>query len=183
MTKEKKKRVAETIRDFYLYPCRSAGANFAFGGLWGASWFFGIVLQKNPSQQALGSTYFIFALSLLMDAMQEGRTCLLAKLCHSLFRALLVIMLFGAVPLIFWDQLPPEVTSSLLCVCLVAVRPYVTGAVLFMLFGGAVVALCGVDKWFYDGEAVSRQDAEAGREEERRCFQEHLEGPPKGGDT
>lgn len=176
MTKERKKKAAEIVRGFYLYPYKSREENFARGIVWIVSWFLGIVLQWEAEKQALGSAYFIFALSLIMEFLQGSNPYRLVRFVQDLFRILLFVLLANSILLIFWNLLPKKIENLWICQFMVRCTPYVCGAICIRILVGTLLALTKAHKYIYDEKLETQCKMDTKKEEERKRFQDRLRG-------
>lgn len=176
MTDEKKKLVARTVRELYLYPYRSKGENILRGIAWMASWLVGIVVQQATSSQVLGGAYFIFALSLLLEFVPESRTRPVSRIIHCLFCMLPFFMLLGALLLSFQNSSAEGGTSNWIYNFLIMSPPYMGWIAFALMFIGVVFALVEAHKFLYDEEAQLEFETEEQQEMERQKFINNLNG-------
>ncbi|MDE5931817.1 MAG: hypothetical protein K2H40_04950, partial [Lachnospiraceae bacterium] len=179
-----------TIRELYLYPYCSKGENIFRGFVWMASWLVGIVLPhtaetallQTAGQQALGGAYLIFAASLLLEFIPEGRTLPLAKIVYGIFCILLFTIATGALVMSFGEtsQLGslPQVFKFL-----ILHLPHIGWIVFGIIFVSVMLAIIEVHKIVYDEDAERQREIEARQEMEREKFMEHLNGSLEGDNT
>ena len=80
MNKKNKIRISKAVKDLYLYPNRSKGENVLRGAVWLSSWIVGIMVQTTTDYRAMGGAYIIFAVSLLLEFITEGRNSIIARI-------------------------------------------------------------------------------------------------------
>lgn len=182
MTIEQKKSVSRTIRELYPYPYRSKGENICRGFVWMASWVVGIVLPQTANQQALGGAYLIFAASLLLEFIPEGRTLPFARITHGIFCVLLLLIAIGALVMSFGEPsqtgiLPYELEF------LIVHLPHIGWIIFTIIFVSIILAIIEVHKLIYDEEAERQRKIEESQEMKREEFMEHLNGSPEGENT
>lgn len=183
MTVAQKKDTAKTIQELYLYPYRSKEENTIRGSVWMISWIIGIAFQPATSPKVLGSAYFIFALSLLLEFVPESKKCPWAKLIHGVFCILLVYMLLGALTLSFGPSPDTETEAQIIYSLLLKAPPYIGWTIFFMLLLSVVLSLLEAHKLVYDEDAELQQETENRQKSEREQFLCNLEGPSKGGNA
>lgn len=182
MTQNQKKIVGKTVREFYFYPYRSKEENTTRISVWMASWIIGIVVQPNTNYRSLGGAYLIYSISLLLEFIPEKRTTFLAKIFHTLFCALLILIFIDAWIMIFGNPCTDKEPLYKFYHFL-EISPLYAGWMVFaMMFIGLVLVLAEAHKCFYDEDAELQQQDEASREIVRESFYEHLNGNSKGGD-
>lgn len=178
MAKEHEENISKKVQELYLYPYRSKGENVLRGGAWMASWIVGIVVQQSANQKIMGGAYFIFALSLLLEFVPEGRTYFLPRIIHGFFCVLLFIMLLGSLFLSFAAE---EQSLDGLYAILENAPAHVGWIVFVMMLIGVGLVFFEAHKLFSQEE--STQNPEREHEIKRTIFMESLNGNPKGGNT
>ena len=176
---EKKKQLARTIRELYLYPFRTKEENIIRGASWIASWVVGVILQKGESMCELGGAFFIFSLSLLLEFVPESKKEFLPKIVHGTFCILTLFILFGSMCLSFGNTNSceyPLVISVLISLLI----PF--GWIITTYMGIALMlALFEAHKFEYDEEAQNQKKNEDYQEQIRKVFNDKLNGKHGGG--
>ncbi len=89
------------IQEIHLYPNKIEA--LIKDSIWIISWIGGIlILQDVADKRALGGSYFIFSLSLLMEFVPQirGKSYFRSRFLHTLFCSSILIMMFMAVSLL-----------------------------------------------------------------------------------
>ena len=176
MDVKKRKLLARTVQELYLYPSRTKGENALRGIAWIASWLVGVVLQNSIDQRALGGAYFIYAVSLLLEFVPIERHCSVSRFIHGVFCTLQTVMLVGAVVMIFGD------TSVPIAGIIGINKLWIVGwIIVIMIFIAVVLAFMDVHKCIYDEETERLLKEKAERERNRAMFLDRLNGCEKGG--
>lgn len=190
MTLEKRKDVAETVKDFYLYPGSPMGESAFRIVAWMLSLVFGVVVPNKISAQALGGCYFVLAVSLLPDALLQKRKQQRTKAIYGLFCVVLVLTMLGAI--ILMTKAPPAGNIKPEWPYMFASMglPWVGRGLFVIMLVNLICVFTEVHKIIYDEEAeISRRKkeaekaAEVEREAARAGFMDNLHGPSRGGDA
>lgn len=176
-TEEQKKLAAQTARELYPYPYCSKAENLTRCIIWIASWILGIAIPFIMGQAALGGAYFIFAASMLVEFIPQGRTRPWAKFVHGIFCLLLFVMLIGSFVLIGCPNAPVQTEAMYKTYTVTNRVLFVVGIAFFtFLFVGVVLVLFEVHKRFCDEKGEAERTAEAIKEAAIKQFQEKLMG-------
>lgn len=190
MTLEKRKNIAETVKDFYLYPGGPTGESVFRIVAWMLSLLFGVVVPDEISAQTLGGCYFVLAISLLPDAFPQKRKRPQTKVIYGLFCIVLVLTALGAI--ILMTKAPPagNVKPEWPYMFARMGLPCVGIGLFVIMLANLICVWPEVHKIIYDEEAeISRRKkeaekaAEVEREATRAGFMDNLHGPSRGGDA
>lgn len=184
MNKKNKIRISKAVKDLYLYPNRSKGENVLRGAVWLSSWIVGIMVQTTTDYRAMGGAYIIFAVSLLLEFITEGRNSIIARIAHGMFCILLLLMLLGALLWSYGDAIVLLSEDSSFIGVFLMNAPVKCGTIVcLMMFIGVVFSLLEVHKLFYDEDAEERREKEMIYQSVREQFANNLNGMSKGGNA
>lgn len=183
MNVERKKKISKVVRDLYLYPYRSKSENVLRGGVWLVSWIVGVVVQDSANQCAMGGAYFIFALSLLLEFVPEGKMCTIPRIIHGIFCILLFFVSLGAFLLIFSDPTSSAEGMTFFWRFFSSVPEWGGWIIFLIILLSSILALFDAHRIFYDEDAVQKKDLENKRTLKRDQFMTQLTGTSKGGES
>lgn len=165
MAENKRKNISSIIHDLYLYPNRSKGENLIRGLVWCISFAIGILAQHffTPNfvdQRALCGAYLIYALSLLLEFALKDNEHLLGMIVHGLFLVLLCLIIVGAGFFSFSPTFAADSSTSNSSQSIVNLIIFLPGRIVAItILIGLILAVAGVDKWFYNTKEEEEKNA------------------------
>lgn len=160
---ETKKKIAENIRELYLYPYRTKVENLIRGGALISAWIIGVLfpmlspktLDNNAlggAYAALGGAYAVFSISLLLEFTQKSKNEVVPGFIHKLFLGMQYILFFGSLVLSFLPILISSFTGFVLSFAIkIELLCSVTSITIFiMILTSFFLSLFEVHKIFYN---------------------------------